>query len=552
MKVKHYLSIFLFVISANALVAQSSIDQQVDELLAKAYPTNEPGAAVLVVKDNKVILKKGYGLANLNPSKPVTPEMIFRIGSITKQFTSTAILKLAEQGKLDLKANITKYIPDFNTQGKVVTIEELLDHTSGIKSYTSLPDVMAVEKKGLFVSTTDMLKTIQSQPFDFEPRSQWLYNNSGYFLLGVIIEKVSGVSYNEYVTKNLFKPAGMKSSYVDDPKLPYGFTTGYAKANDTEYKVADYVHTSIPFSAGSIFSTVEDLWKWNQAVFNYKLIKKESLERAWEPATLTNGSKVSYGYGWSITRVGDSKAIGHGGGIDGFLSYEVYVPDLKLYVCILSNNTSKSPDEQAYRVAELVAGINRQSPSAIQLDEPTAQEYIGVYKISNTEDRVITKKGSQFYSQRTGGNKFEIFPYAKDAFYFKDSPSRLKFIRNTEGKIESAEMKGREYVAQVATRTNKPLPVDRVEIALDNAIFDRYVGEYELAPGFIIKVWREENKFRTQATGQQPIDIFAESETKFFLKVIDAQLEFKQDDEGNVSELVLFQGGRQMLGKKIK
>jgi CubicO group peptidase (beta-lactamase class C family)/uncharacterized protein YneR len=551
MIVKHFLSIILFVVSANSIFAQSSVEQQIDELLAKAYPANEPGAAVLVVKDNKVILKKGYGLANLNPAKPITTDMIFRIGSITKQFTSTAILKLAEQGKIDLKASITKYIPEYNTQGKTVTVEELLDHTSGIKSYTSLPDVMAVEKKGLFVSTTDMLKTIQSQPFDFEPRSQWLYNNSGYYLLGVIIEKVTGVSYTDYVTKNLFKSAGMKSSYVEDPKLP-AIATGYGKANDTEYKVADYVHTSIPYSAGSIFSTVDDLWKWNQAIFNYKLVKKEWLEKAWTPATLSNGSKVSYGYGWGLTRVGENKAIGHGGGIDGFLSYEVYVPEIKLYVCILSNNTSKGPEEYAYRVAETVAGIKRDNLTAVSLDEPTAQEYVGVYKISNTEDRVITRNGSQFYSQRTGSNKFEIFPYAKDAFYFKDSPSRLKFVRNQEGKIESVEMKGREYVTQIAIRTNKSLPAERIEISLDHTVFDRYVGEYELAPGFIIKVWREENKFKTQATGQQPIDIFAESEVKFFLKVVDAQLEFKQDDEGNVSELVLFQGGRQMLGKRIK
>lgn len=551
MNLKNFLSIILFVVSATAISAQSSVEQQVDELLAKVYPANEPGAAVLVVKDNKVILKKGYGLANLNPAKPVTPEMIFRIGSITKQFTSTAILKLAEQGKIDLKANITKYIPEYNLQGKIVTVEELLDHTSGIKSYTSLPDVMAVEKKGLFVSTNDMLKTIQSQPFDFEPRSQWLYNNSGYFLLGIIIEKVSGVSYTDYITKNLFKPAGMKSSYVEDPKLP-AIATGYGKANDTEYKVADYVHTSIPFSAGSIFSTVDDLWKWNQAVFNYKLVKKEWLEKAWTPATLSNGTKVSYGYGWSLTRVGENKAIGHGGGIDGFLTYEVYVPEIKLYVCILSNNTSKSPDEQAYRVAELVAGVKRDDLVPVSLSEQDAQEYVGVYKISNSEDRVITRNGTQFYSQRTGSSKFEIFPYAKDAFYFKDSPSRLKFIRNQEGKIESVEMKGREYVAQVATRTNKPLPVDKAEVAIDNAVFDRYVGEYELAPGFIIKVWREENKFKMQATGQQPLDVFAESETRFFLKVVDAQIEFKNDDEGNVSELVLFQAGRQMPGKKIK
>lgn len=531
---------------------QASVADQLDQLMSSKYPAAEPGAAVIVVKDGKVLLRKGYGKASLNPDKPVKADDIFRIGSITKQFTSTAILKLVEQDKIDLKSDITRYLPNFTTPGKTITVEQLLTHTSGIKSYTSVPDLMTKEKKGQYVSVEDVVKFIHSLPSDFNPNDQYLYNNSGYFLLGAIIEKVSGMTYEEYISKNLFKPAGLKSTFAHDPKLPYEVTTGYQKANATDYTVSDYVHPSIPYSAGAIFSTVDDLWKWNQAIFSYKLVKKESLEKAWAPIRLNSGKLVSYGYGWSLGRIGDSKVIGHGGAIDGFLSSEIYVPDQKVYVCILSNNMTASPDEFAYQLAEIVMGITNSTASTISLAESVAKEYAGVYEISEREDRVITRKDNRFYSQRTGGTKFEIFPYEQDKFYFKDSNSTLTFHRNGEGKIESVELRGREYLSQVAVRTAKPLPPDHVEISIDEAIFDQYAGEYELAPGFIIKVWREEKTFKAQATGQPFFEIFAESENKFFLKVVDAQIEFNKDESGTVTSMTLFQGGREMPGKKIK
>jgi CubicO group peptidase (beta-lactamase class C family) len=542
---------FLLILFFVSLAQAQTVTEDIDKFMNEKYPANQPGAAILVAKNDKVIFRKGYGLATLNPDKPVTPDMVFRIGSITKQFTSTAILKLAEQGKIDLKADITTYLTDFSTPGKTVTVEQLLNHTSGIKSYTSLPDAMS--KKGLYISPADMMKIIQGQPSDFAPNEQWLYNNSGYFLLGMIIEKVSGMTYGEYVAKNLFKPVGMKSSFTDDSNLPANTAKGYMKSGATEFKTADYVHPSIPYSAGAIFSTVDDLWKWNQAIFNYKVVKKESLEKAWTPTTLNSGKLVGYGYAWSFGRLGDAKVIGHGGAIDGYLTMEIYVPDQKIYVCILSNSMTVNPEEYSYQVAEIVAGIsNAKEPDTLSLTEAALDEYTGVYQISDKEDRVISRKGTQLFSQRTGGTKFEIYPYEKDAFFFKDSQARLNFFRNAEGKLDAVELKSRDFIPQRATRTNKPIPTGRTEIELAGEVFDAYTGEYELAPGFIIKVWREEKSFKAQATGQPAFDIFAESETRFFLKVVDAQVEFNKDDTGKVVSMTLFQNGAQVPGKKIK
>lgn len=547
--IRKTLSLILVLFSFVA-IAQSTVEN-LDKILNERFSATEPGAAVLVVQNDKVLLRKGYGIAEMNRKVPVTPDMVFRIGSITKQFTSTAILKLVEDGKLSLQDDLSKYLPDFKTQHPI-TIEQLLNHTSGIKSYTSVPERMTTEAKKTKVSVTEMMGYIQSYPIDFKPGEQWLYNNSAYFLLGAVIEKVTGKTYNEYISQTFFKPLKMTASYPDDSKPIAKQAAGYAKGSGDAFVMADYVHPSIPYSAGSIFSTVDDLWKWNQAVFGYKLVKKELLEKAWEPTKTTDGSVESYGYGWQLGRVGDAKAIGHGGGIDGFLSFELYVPEKKIYVALLANTMTVSPEDIAYTLAEEVAGARGDKPEAITLTAETGDQYVGVYKINDREDRVITRNGNQYFSQRTGGTKFEIYPYAENQFAFKDSNTRIKFARDASGKVSEMEMADRSFVSQRAVKTNKPIPTERVVFNLNPTDFDVFVGEYELAPGFLIKVWREENNYKAQATGQPSFDMFPESATKFFLKVVDAQVEFSKNDQGEVTHMTLFQGGRAMPGKKVK
>jgi CubicO group peptidase (beta-lactamase class C family) len=536
------------------LIAFTSIAQDkasaLDKSLAEKFPATNPGASVLVVQKGKVVLRKGYGMANLEKNEAITPEHVFRIGSVTKQFTSTAILKLAAEKKINLSDNITKYLPDFQTGGVTITIEHLLNHTSGLKSYTSLDEIMAVRSNPITIPA--MLEVIQKQPHDFAPGEQYMYNNSAYFMLGAIIEKVSGMSYDAYITKNFFKPLKMTSSFVTDENLPSNNAAGYVKSGATEYTTAVYVHPSIPYSAGSIFSTVDDLLKWNQGLFSGKVLKKEWLEKAWNITTLKNGTQISYGYGWQLGRIGQRKVIGHGGAIDGFLSFELYVPDEDLYICVLENSSTINPEEIAYELAEISLDIKSKKPEPITLDAQKLDEYAGVYKINDQEDRVIRRSGNGLTSQRTGGSKFELYPYQPDGFAFKDTRSTLQFIRDEKGKVVAAELIGNEWVTQRVPKTDKPIPAEVVEVQIDPVTFDPYVGEYELAPGFIIKVWREDKSFKAQATGQPSFDIFPKSENEFFLKVVDAQIVFNRDDQGKVASLTLLQGGRQMPGKKIK
>lgn len=547
---KPYILLLVFIFSFLFSFGQDAAIT-IDSYLKEKYPSNEPGVIALVIKDGKTILRKGYGMADIENNKPQTPEMISRIGSVTKQFTSTAILKLMEEGKLKLDDPITKFLPDYPTQGKTVTIWNLLNHTSGIKSYTSIETNMTTENKAKDLSHAELLATFQNVPYDFNPGDRWLYNNSGYYLLGMIIGKVSGMSWDAYLTKNFFKPLKMKSTVTDDTKLKSGEAIGYRKDGDN-YVVADFVHPSIPYAAGSIASTVDDLWKWNNAIFNYKVVSQASLEKAWTPTKLNDGSLESYGFGWSVSRVGNQKAISHGGGIDGYLTYVLYIPESKVFVAMLSNNNNNGPTEYANHVALLASGQSVEKPTAITLDTAELKEYVGVYSIDATQDRVIRLDGDRLTSQRTGSSVLSIYPYAKDKFYFDGSPSLLFFNRDDAGKIKSMELVATSWVNSVATKTDKPIPDPHIEIEMDPAEFDKFVGEYELVPGFVLTFRREGDKLMSQATAQQAFQVFPESKTRFFLKVVDAQIEFNSDTDGNVTGLTLYQGGRVMPAKRIK
>jgi CubicO group peptidase (beta-lactamase class C family) len=545
---RNLLSTLFIFISLLVAQAQSTV-ANLDKILTEKFSPNEPGAAVLVVHQGKVILRKGYGIADMDRKASIEPDMVFRIGSITKQFTSTAILKLVQEGKLSLQDDIARYLPDFKTSS-AITIEQLLNHTSGIKSYTSVPERMTTDAKQQKITVHEMIRYIQSYPSDFAPGEQWLYNNSAYFLLGAVIEKVTGKTYNDYLSKTFFKPLGMKSTYPDDSTPISKQAVGYTKTSGATFKVADYVHPSIPYSAGSIFSTVDDLYKWNSAVFSYKLVKQDLLEKAWTPTKTSKGGVESYGYGWQLGKVGNNKAIGHGGGIDGFVSFELYMPAQKIFVCILAN-TGFAIEDIAYTLAEEVAGLSKEKPAAIELNAARLDQYVGVYKIDDQGERVISRKGNQLYSQRTGGTKFEIYPIAENTFAFNETNSQLHFeVEN--GVVTAMKLVGRSFVDQRAVKTSKAIPQEREAFDFNPADFDVFSGEYELAPGFIIRVWREENVYKTQATGQQAFEIFPESATKFFLKVVDAQLEFMSNQQGEVTNLVLYQGGRSMPGKKVK
>lgn len=541
------ITLFITVTLAAQPLNLKKLPADYDKVLSEQFKPGETGCAVLVARDGQVIYRKAFGMADLELNVPMRPEMVFRIGSITKQFTAIAILQLMEQGKLSLQDQITKYIPDYPMHGHSITIEHLLTHTSGIKSYTNVPEFESMVRTDM--TPEEVIEKIKPLPMEFAPGTKWNYNNSGYFLLGYIIEKVSGLKYAEYLQENFFVPLGMTSTlYGDDTRIVMNRASGYQPGGNGTVN-ADYMSMTIPYSAGSIMSTVDDLYKWNRALLGLKLVKKETLEKAWTGYRLADGEDTHYGYGWFMSEIQGSPTIEHGGGINGYLSASIYLPREDVFVALFSNNNAKAPEFSAIRLAALAIG--KPVPATeIVISEEALKEYDGIYVNEKGTEMTILLADGKLSIVRPGGSRRKMMPVEKDRFILENSLMFATFSRDDSGKVISVKTDGRGEAVKW-TRTDKKTEVKK-EKFLPEELLDKYVGEYQIQPGFIIAFTREGNRLFTQATGQGKFEIFAETETKFFLKVVDAQVEFVADPDGKVNKMILYQGGQTIEGKRVR
>src|ERR1700674_1313387 len=274
--------------ASGGAAARPEIVGQMDALLSGAYRPGAPGAAVLVMKDGMPLLRKGYGLANLELGVPIRPEMVFRIGSITKQFTAVGILMLVKEGKLALDDEITRFLPDYPTHGQKITVETLLTHTSGIQSYTDMPSWLALWRKDFTVP--ELVALFKNEPMRFKPGEKWEYDNSGYILLGAILEKVSGKSYADSARRRFFEPLGMKHSYygADEPIIP-GRVTGYEK-RDHGFGNAAYLSMTQPYAPGAARPTPPSVWRGRRSK---EPGRPPASRTAAPPATVTAGASGS-------------------------------------------------------------------------------------------------------------------------------------------------------------------------------------------------------------------------------------------------------------------
>jgi len=477
--------------------------------------------------------------------------MVFRLGSITKQFTATAILMLAEEGKLSLQDPIEKFLPGYPIQGHMITIEHLLTHTSGIQSYTDLPGWMASRILSP-MSVQELIDGFKKEPMQFAPGTRWAYDNSGYILLGAVVEKASGKTYEAFVRERIFQPLGMASSCYDrtGPIIPKR-APGYTREGD-EIRNARYLDMTQPYAAGSLASTVDDLARWDAALYGETLVKKASLEKAWTPYLLKDGSPTGYGYGWGISKLRGRRAIAHGGGIFGFSTYAVRLPDERTYVAVLCNSDSPSTDPGylARKIAALAIGDPFPEPAPVTLAPRILERYAGVYRIAEGASRTVTVENGRIYTQRSGGERLEVRPSAETEFFYERSLTHLRFVVDASGRTtEMLLYPDGDDEPERAPRV-ADAPAERSVAKVDPAVYDAYLGEYELAPGFVLTVTREGDRLLTQATGQPKVEIFPSSETEYFLKVVDARITFVRGPEGRVDQLVLHQGGRDMPARR--
>ncbi len=354
--------LFLFTLIS---VAQSK-SEMIGELMEKYSEYEQFNGSVLVSENGDVIFKKGYGMANMEFDIPNEPDTKHRLGSITKQFTAMLILQLVEEGKLELDKPISNYLPDYEgPAAEEVTIHHLLTHSSGIPSYTSFPGFFENQSRDPY-TPGEFVKTFADSTLQFMPGEKFAYNNSGYFLLGHIIEEVSGKSYEKMLEENIFEPVGMNNSgYDHHGNIIKNRAAGYERAGNG-YRNAPYLDMSIPYAAGSLYSTVEDLYLWDQALYEEELLSEELKEEMFEAHIKDGDSK--YGYGWGlgkmpIGKTADSiQTIAHGGGINGFNTLLIRVPEEKHLIVLLNNTGGTNLGEMASSILNILYGADYDMP----------------------------------------------------------------------------------------------------------------------------------------------------------------------------------------------
>jgi len=342
--------------TAQAQAARRAALAKAIDSIATAFLKDGKGAglSVAVVKGRDTLALKGYGSADLELGTPTPPRAVYEIGSVTKQFTSTAILMLRDEGKLSLDDDFTKYLPDYPTQGHRITVRQLLNHTSGIKGYTEMPQFGPLMVRDL--PKDSLVALFSKEPFNFDTGEREIYNNSAFFLAGLIIEKVSGKSYADFVKERIFDKVGMKDShYCSESTIIKGKVKGFDMGPKGLQKAGFLRHT-YPYAAGSLCSSAGDLLAWNRALHGGKVLPAASYQEMITPQSLNDGTKLRYGLGITMHDVNGHRVIEHGGGINGFLSASDYFPDEDAVIVVLSNSTGLPPDPVVAAIADRVFG----------------------------------------------------------------------------------------------------------------------------------------------------------------------------------------------------
>ena len=342
--------------SAERAALKARIDSLAESFLST---THTPGLSIAVLRGSDTLVMKGYGFADVQTHRPATASTVYRIGSITKQFTSSAIMQLVERGKLSLDDDISKYLPDVPEHGQKITVRELLNHTSGIHSYTSKKEWAARWSEDL--TPRQVVAFVDADSLDFAPGTRFLYNNTGYMLLGMIIEKVSGESYASYLQHSLFTPLGLTStSYCQNHPTDAAFAAGYS-ADSSGVKPATYLSMTHPFSAGALCSNVRDVAKWQRALAGGRVVNANSYRLMSMSDTTANGQPTHYGFGLANGTIEGKPWIGHTGGINGFTTATIYLPADRVDVVVFTN-AEAGPNPLAMNIVRAVLGLPLASP----------------------------------------------------------------------------------------------------------------------------------------------------------------------------------------------
>lgn len=436
-----FISVLLLTSSFGQNKQDKKITKSLDELIPKRLTEIAPGCVVLVVKNDKIIYKKAFGSANIELNIPMQTDMLFRIGSMTKQYTAIAVLQLVEERKIGLQDSIQKYIKDFPSKGYTITIENLLSNTSGIKDYLS--EISNPSKQKETYTPRDGVDYIKNEPLNFKPGSNYRYSNSNFYLLGYIIEMVTGKAFEKYLQENVLDKASLKNTfYINPEKSISDMPQGYSKF-DGKIEKATLQPIDIMYSAGGLISNVDDIYKWHHALYNQQLVKKETLEKATTPFKFPDGTFSQYAYGWFVKNIDGSKTIEHNGSTDGFQSDEIFLPDENVFVVALYNCYEADMDWQVLTNDIARVAVGKPLNTEVKVKEGVLKSYVGTYEVNanNVSHKlIVTFDDGRLSIEASNPDdrlpKVQMYANSENEFYIKEAPLRFEFIKDTNNSFK--------------------------------------------------------------------------------------------------------------------
>lgn len=534
-----------------------SFAARAESMLDSVYPADGPGAAVFVSRAGEPLLDAAFGLANVELDVPLQTDHVFRLASVTKQYAAATLLSLIEAGELALDDPLSEVLPGFPV-GEV-TIAQLLNHTSGIRSYTSIPGYMDSDRVRADLTTEELVAVFADEPVDFKPGERFAYNNSGYVLVGAVIEAVTGQPWNEVLRERLLLPNGIEQTDVwSDTDIVPGRVEGYSGPPD-QLERAPFLSMTQPHAAGALMATAADVDLWQRKLHGGDILGDALYQRMIRPegAAVDTDFGFDYGYGIVAATWFGQRALHHGGGIFGFSTHALYLPDEKLSVVVLSNRIGPGsgwgPEDVALRLAGLATG--RAYPLEVP-EEPRSEAQLlalqGTYEIADNVVRTLKLEDGVLISQRGGGPRFTVRPIAGDRLKFDQSLSWFSVDRNEAGEVLAVSLhsgwgeapeRAEKISDEVQARQSVDVPAEQLE---------RLAGQYELMPNFIMTVRVTEGQLEVQATGQPSLVLQAESSTRFFNTQVGADIAFDLPETGSATGLTLFQGGREMPAPRVE
>jgi len=483
--------------------APTDFERYADTLLAAAYRADAPGLAVLVMRGDDVLYRGARGEADVSADVPLEPGDRFRIASVTKQFAAAGLLTLVDAGKVSLDDTLSKFLPGY-PGGDHITIEQLLNHTSGVKDYTTIPGTLdgPIQRD---LTTAQLVDYFKDEAPDSAPGEAWRYSNSGYVLVGAVIEAASGEPWHQYLERALFKPIGMKNTgYGADPAVVARQVKGYVMEGDVP-RSPPQISMTQPHAGGALVSTVDDLARWNRALHEGRVLAPETYARMTTP--VGKAKDAGYGYGIATSTVRNAPALQHSGGIPGFTSHLLYVPGADITVAVLQNSETPAPMQQPDSVARRLAAAALGKPfpvlKPIAVDVAVLKQYEGVYRVDPEATRTLRVIDGALTAHRTGGPRYELTAIGEDSFMYSDGFTRLQVLRDPGGKVDGMRFwPDGEGDGIVAPLTDEALPV---AIELPREALERLAGLYQ-AKDVQLRIVLEGDSLIGHLTGQpQPV-----------------------------------------------